>query len=89
MDQSSRQVSPRTYICASSRLTDCIHLHTLRWSFTSSLLTELSSPIALNPHSSQAKLTAVDSPCPFRLFSRNDIVLTDALAEERKGGGGR
>lgn len=44
------------------------------------------SLIALNPHSSQAKLTAVDSPCPFRLFSRNDTVLTDALAGKRKRG---
>lgn len=44
------------------------------------------SLIALNPHLSQAKLTAVDSPSPFRLFSRNDSVLTDALAKERKRG---
>lgn len=44
------------------------------------------SLIALNPHSPQAKLTAVDWPCPFGLFSRNDSVLTDALAEKGKRG---
>lgn len=70
---------------ASTQLSDCIHLHAFRWILKSSLLAELSL-IALNPHSSQAKLTVVDSPSPFRLFSRNDRVLTDALAEERKRG---
>lgn len=50
-----------------------------RWASSLSL-------VALNPHSSEAKLTAEDWPCPFGLFSRNGSVLTDALAEERKRG---
>lgn len=48
------------------------------------MVAERSTLIALNPHSSQVKLTAVDTSSPFRLFSCNDSVLTDALAEKRK-----
>lgn len=83
--RSSRRVSPTTYACFLSahwlHSFACFQMDfeifTAGWAL---------SLIALNPHLSQAKLTAADSPSPFRLFSRNDSVLTDALAEERKRG---
>lgn len=71
---------------SSSQLAKCIHLHALRWIWNLHQRLTALLHLFLNPYSWQAKLTAVESLCPFRLFSLNDSVLPDDLVDKRKRG---